>query len=358
MSHGALTSMRALAAVSALVWAAQLPVVGQTPAAAAKATAKTGTAAKAPFRTAWGDPDLQGVWNTATITELERPAQFAGKEFLTPDEARQHEMAVARGEVTPVGHVSHNLDAPPKGGSIGLYNDFWMEQGSRVVASRRTSLIVDPKDGKIPPLTPEVQKKLAALAEARSKRRPNETLEDVPTTSRCVLWTGGPPIIPTFYNNNYQIVQTPDHVAIRIEMPTDYRIIPLDGRPHLSPAVGQWHGSSRGRWEGSTLVVDTTNFRTNAATFGVPNGRNFSWPSENMHVIERFTRVDKDTIKYEFTIEDPTVFTRPWSAEVPMVTATDKIYEYACHEGNYYISNVFGAARAMERAAEEAAKKK
>jgi len=340
MSNRFIALLCATVAVVAGVSLGSVSVAGQ----AQTAAAKTGTA----FRTPWGAPDLQGTWDNGTITPLERPKQFEGKEFLTKEEAAKHEAEVGRGEVTPVGHVTHRLDAPGAGGAVGIYNDFWMEQGSKVVGSRRTSLIVDPPDGKMPPVTPEAKTRSDARAEARRKRGPADSWEDVSLQNRCLVWAAGIPHMPSFYNNYYQIVQTPEYVAIVSEMIHNVRIIPLDGRPHISENIRQWYGDSRGRWEGNTLVVDTANFTDKTLKFGA---------SENMRLVERFTRVDADTIKYEFTVNDPTTFTRPWSAEVPMLKINGRIYEYSCHEGNYALEGILAGSRAEEKAAAEAAKK-
>ena len=344
MRHRVVAFIGALAVACALVKLASVPLAAQSAATKAKVAAKAGPAPK----TLWGDPDLGGVWTNATITPLERPKQFEGKQVLTEEEAASHEAEVASGKVTPVGHVSHKLDAPGAGGAVGLYNDFWMEQGSKVVGDRRTSLIVDPPDGKIPALTPEAQKRAEARAEARRKRGPADSWEDVSIQNRCIVWSGGIPHLPSFYNNNYQIFQTRDHVAIVAEMIHNTRIIPLDGRPHLQQNVRQWFGDSRGHWEGNTLVVETTNLTDRTL---------FRGASENMRLTERFTRVDADTVKYEFTVNDPTTFTRPWSAEIPMVKTANFIYEYACHEGNYALEGILSGARADDRKAAEAPKK-
>ena len=327
----------ALAVAGALVELASGPIIAQSDAVKPTAAAKAGPALK----TQWGDPDLQGMWNNETLTPLERPKQFENKEFLTEAEAAAHEAEVISGEVTPAGQVSHTLDKPGTGGAVGLYNDFWMEQGKKVVPSRRTSLIVDPPDGKIP-LTPEAQKRAEVRAEARRNRGPAASWEDLSIQNRCILWSGGAPHLPSFYNNNYQILQTPDHVAFVAEMIHNTRIIPLDGRPHLTQDVRQYFGDSRGHWEGDTLVVETTNLTDKTL---------FRGATENMRIIERFTRVDVDNLKYEFTVNDPATFTRPWSAEVPMRKTDAYLYEYACHEGNYSLQGILSGARAAEREA-------
>jgi hypothetical protein len=218
----------------------------------------------------------------------------------------------------------------------GAYNELWFDRGDKVVPTRRTSLVVDPADGRVPPLTPAAQR--AAAERDKIARRPPEGPEDLPLLVRCLVWpTVGPPMLPTAYNNNYQILQGPGYVAILTEMIHDVRIIPLDGRPHIPANIRQWLGDSRGHWEGNTLVVDTTNFTDKT---------NFSGADENLHLVERFTRTDDRTILYEFTVDDPTAFTRPWRGEVPFTKAPGPIYEYACHEGNYSMENMLKGARA------------
>jgi hypothetical protein len=215
----------------------------------------------------------------------------------------------------------------------------------------RTSMIVDPPDGRIPPLTAEGQKRTAARAEARKRMgAATDAVQNQPLSVRCIIMDrAGPPMLAGAYNNNYQIVQVPGYVMILVEMIHDVRIIPLDGRPHLPQNVRQWMGSYVGRWEGETLVVETTNFTDKTA---------FRGSSENMRLTERFTRVDEDTIRYQFTVEDPSTWTRPWSAETSWKKTIGPLFEHACHEGNYGLHNILAGARADEkRAAEEAAKK-
>jgi hypothetical protein len=213
----------------------------------------------------------------------------------------------------------------------------------------RTSIVIDPRDGRIPALTPEARQ--AAAAQAAIQRRRPEGPEDFSLPVRCLLWpTAGPPMTPAGYNNNYQIFQTRDYVAIYTEMIHDTRIIPLDGRPHLPSTIRQWMGDSRGHWEGATLVVDTTNFSEKT---------HFRGADRNLHVIERFTRIDPETIQYRFTIDNPTAFTSSWTGEIAMSRASGPIYEYACHEGNYSLSTMLAGARAQEKAeAEDAAAKR
>lgn len=313
---------------SAVVLMMGLPAAAQT---------RTWSAPKTPD----GQPDLQGTWTNATITPLERPADLAGKEFLTSQEAAEYEKrALAAGN-------ADRRDLPPEA-DVGLaYNDFWYNRGTKIVGTRRTSLIVDPPDGKVPPLTPEAQQKQADLRSA-ARGHASDGPENRALTERCLLWpTAGPPMLPSFYNNNYQIVQGPGYVTILVEMIHDARIIPLDGRPHVSQNVRQWMGDSRGHWEGNTLVVDTTNFTDKTR---------FRGADAKLHLVERFTRVDADTIMYEFTVDDPTAFTRSWTAQIPMRRTESPVYEYACHEGNYAMAGMLAGARAEEKAAADAAK--
>ena len=288
------------------------------------------------LRTVDGQPDLQGIWNSATLTPLERPREFANKAFFTEDDAKAYEKRLL---------VEGNRDRRDGSSQVDVgraYNEAWFEHGSTVVASRRTSLIVDPPDGRIPPLTPEAQAKQKARDEFR-RVHVNDRAENEALPVRCILWgTAGPPMLPGPYNNNYQIFQNANYVAIAIEMIHDVRIIPLDGRPHLDKSIRQWMGDPRGHWEGDTLVVDTTNFTDKT---------NFRGADENLHLIERFTRVDANTILYRFTVDDPTAFTRPWTAEVPMVKTAGPLYEYACHEGNYAMTGILKGARAEEKRA-------
>jgi hypothetical protein len=286
--------------------------------------------------TADGQPDLQGVWGFATITPMERPADLAGKQFFTEKEAVEYEKQFLQR------NNRDRRDGPADADVSRAYNDFWWDSGTKIVPTRRTSLIIDPPDGRVPALTPAGQKRAAERAEAR-KLRPYEGPEDRPLAERCLVWgTAGPPITSSAYNNNIRIVQGRDYVAILNEMIHDVRIIPLDGRPHLPKNVRLWMGDSRGRWEGNTLVVDTTNFTDRT---------NFRGADENLHLIERFTRVSDGTLMYQFTVDNETAFTRSWTAELPMTRSQDPMYEYACHEGNYSLENVLAGARNEEKAA-------
>jgi hypothetical protein len=330
MKHRFFASTVARALTVVVVSLAAAPVAGQPrPAASKKWT---------PPRTPDGQPDLQGIWTNATITPFERPKELAGKEFFTEQEAAEYEKRI----VTEGNRDRRGSDADAD--LKGAYNELWFDRGAKVVPSRRTSLIVDPPDGKIPPLTPEAQKIAAAREEIA--RRPPEGPEDLPLLVRCLVWpTVGPPMLPTAYNNNYQILQSPGYVTILTEMIHDVRIIPLDGRPHIPENIRQWLGDSRGHWEGNTLVVDTTNFTGKT---------HFSDSDRNLHLIERFSRADANTILYQFTVDNPTAFTLPWKGEIPLTKAPGPIFEYACHEGNYSMENMLKGARAQEK---EAARK-
>jgi hypothetical protein len=291
-----------------------------------------------PRRTPWGDPDFEGIWTNATLTPLQRPPELAGKEFFTPEEAAQFQRT--RIEQT-------NADRPLPPGQVGAYNDAFFERGTSIVRSRRTSLVVDPPDGRIPALTSDAQKKV----EARQKREatsPADAPEDRWLTERCILFGATVPMLPEPYNNNYRIIQSPGYVTILVEMNHDARVIPLDGRPHLGDSVQQWTGDSRGRWEGTTLVVETTNLKFNhQSRFGVGYLNGLS--DERLRVVERFTMNDADTMTYRATIEDPTVFVRPWTVEMSMARTAGPLFEVACHEGNYGMANILSGHRAEER---------
>ena len=331
-----------LATVTAFVSLAPSSVSGQAPAGTARTKGKAKAAAPwTPPRTPWGEPELQGTWDFATITPLERPKDLAGKEVLTAEEAAEFERRTLQ---------QRNPDRRDGGAQADVgraYNEFWWDYGSKVVGTKRTSLVVDPPDGRVPPLTPEGQKR----ADARSavRQRPAAGPEDRNLWERCIMGgNAGPPMVPGPYNNIVQVFQTPGYVVILNEMINDARIVPLDGRPHLPPNIRQWRGDSRGRWEGNTLVVDTTNFGEET---------NFRGASAALHLVERFTRVAPDTLLYEFTVDDPRTWTRSWSAAIPMTKTEDQVFEYACHEGNYGMFNILAGARTEEKAAEDAGKK-
>ena len=330
---------RRLASIGIL--AAVAAVLGLLPAAAA------GQGWTAP-RTPWGEPDLQGVWDFRTVTPMERPDEFEGQEFLTAEEAAGLEQRA----------VENQVDRAPRAGDPGTYNQFWMDTGTNIIGTRRTSLIVDPPDGRIPALAPPAKKRQEELAAAREGvgadvPRPGGWVEDVPVSVRCIVgFNSGPPMYPAAYNNNMQLFQAPGYVAIYNEMGPASRIIPLDGRGHLAPQLRQWLGDSRGHWEGDTLVVETTNFLRETA-FGRYAGSvgRLGGSGPNVHLIERFTRVEDGTLLYEATVEDETTWVRPWTYAIPMRKSDQAVYEYACHEGNYGLENILaGALREAEAA--------
>ncbi len=322
-------------------------VATQAPAQGRAAAAPSAPARAKPWtmpRTSDGHPDLQGFWNNTTYVSLERPKDVT-KEFYTREEAVEamKRAAAAESEQTEPGTIADvHYD----------FTQFGLDRSQAPLAMNlRTSLIVDPVDGRLPPMTDDGRARAAARAEARRRAGgPTDAVQNQPLSVRCILMDrNGPPMLPGAYNNNYQIVQTPGYVMILVEMLHDVRLIPTDSRPHLPPNVRQWEGSYRGRWEGDTLVVETTNFTSKTAYQGA---------SENMRLTERFTRVDEDTILYRFTVDDPATWTRPWSAELPMRKAIGPLFEHACHEGNYGLYNTLAGARAEEKkAAEEAAAK-
>ena len=313
------------------VWTRWMASVGLLLILPGSAVAQPGGDATSVPRTPWGTPDLQGVWDFRTVTPLERPDELEGKEFLTDEEVAEFEQQLAAARV----------DRRPPEGSPGTYNQFWFDRGTSVVSDRRTSLIIDPPDGRIPPVTPEAQARLDAMREER--QRPAHGPEDRNVAERCILgFNAGPPMEPRAYNNNVQLFLTPDYVVLLNEMVHDVRIIPLDGRPHLSPNIRQWRGNSRGRWEGDALVVETTDFYYQTS-FSQRQGS-----TGDMYLVERFRRVDADTLLYEFTVDNAAPWTRSWTAAIPMTRSEEPIYEYACHERNYGMSGILAGARAEE----------
>jgi hypothetical protein len=345
-------SLGAVAAMLAAVLCAPTFVAAQAQSSAAAKTAtkpainkKAGTMPRTPD----GQPDLQGVWTNNSVTPLQRPKELGGKEYYTEAELAQLQqrerdrLALDDVEGEPPANHSGVEGAPAENvhydhAQFGLD---WLQ--SKVAWNRRTSLIVGP-EGTIPPLTPEARKRLAEIA-AKEKGHEFDGPENRPLAARCIARpSGGPPLLPTRYNSNLQIVQGPGYVAIEAEEIHDVRIVPTDGRPHIPKSIRQWMGDSVGHWEGNTLVVDTTNFTDLNPFLG----------AQNLHVIERITRTDEDTILYEFTVEDPGMWTRPWSGEVPIKKLSGQLYEYACHEANYGLANTLRGARVAE--AEAAAK--
>jgi len=298
-----------------------------------------------PPRTPDGKPDIEGTFTFSTITPLQRPEALAGKDVLTAAEAAAFEASENKRQNRDLFDPEKGAPslgyAPRSEGGVLSYNEFWYERGSQMTEDRRTSLIVDPPDGRIP---------FTAATRARNAQRAAnngtfaDSYEDRSLADRCILgFNSGPPMISGAYNNNVQIVQTPGYVVILNEMVHNARIIPTDGRPHGT--IPRWTGDSRGRWDGDTLVVETVNFRRETSLSG---------SSAATHLVERFTRVDPKTVRYEFTVTDPTTYTRPWTAMMPLRAIDELLFEYACHEGNYALRGILAGARAQEKA--EAAK--
>ena len=325
-------------------------------------------------RAADGRPDLSGTYNVATLTPLQRPEELGDKLTLTDEEAE----ALAKKEAAMVAKADEatnpDREAPAVGGSgfagdiavpeldfaageVGAYNWFWIDRGTgaiKIDGKWRTSIITDPENGRRPPLTPQAKKRADDRKLLRQENTgkawwieqgidpgPYDNPEVRPLAERCLLGfssTGGPPMLPALYNNMKQIVQTKDHVMILIEMVHDARIIRLNAE-HDPPEIRKWLGDSVGHWEGDTLVVDTTNFTDQPALGGA---------SRNLHVVERFARIDADTLRYQFTVDDPTVWTAPWSGEYIWPASTERVYEYACHEANYSFSGILRGARILE----------
>ena len=324
-------AVRAAAVVAAISLAA-VPVTGQT--------AETAGAWSAP-RTPWGAPDLQGIWTNATLTPMERPATLGDTAVLTTTQADEFEVRSAEDR------VANDRFIP---GVVGAYNQFWMDAGTTVVENLRTSLVVDPPDGRIP--WTEAGRARLESDTARYGVGPYDSWVDADTGERCL--TDGLPLVPLQgYNMNYHILQAPGWIAILNEMFHEWRVIPLDGRGPLPPAIGEWMGGGTARWEGDTLVIESSRFADRG---------HYLWRATwravrtGLHLVERFTRVDEQTIDYEFTMTDPEMFTRPWTALVPMTTdqasrgvTSGPMYEYACHEGNYGLLNMLRGARAQER---------
>ena len=339
-----------------IVALAAVPVAGQTPTAAkttaAPKTAKTWT----PPRTAWGDPDLQGLWPSTNVagTPFERPEQFAGRTLLTDEEfaARARDFAAAEERVKKGIEVGAELPPPANGDSGGgppHWGEGWLRKPTRL-----TSLVAEPADGKIPPMTPDGQRRAATQWHDSFGSGPWNAPEDLGPYDRCISRGVLGSMFPSAYNNGNQIVQGPGYVAIRNEMIHEARIIPVDGRPHLPNTMRSYMGDPRGHWEGDTLVVETTNLNGKVGARG--NGNNFPM-SEALRLVERFTRFDADTLQYEITIDDPKTWTRPWKVAYPLKQdPAYGMFEYACHEGNYGLRNILAGARATDEVAEAAAK--
>jgi hypothetical protein len=291
-------------------------------------------------RTPWGHPDFRGTWTNATLTPLQRPVELGDKEFYTPEE--REAFAQARRAAT-------TADRPLAPGEVGSYGDVFFERGTSGVKTGRTSLVIEPRNGRIPVLTPVAQQAVERRT-AHMAAHPADRPSDRWLTERCILFGATVPMLPEPYNNNYQIFQTPEHIVVLVEMNHDARIIPLDDAGPLSSAIAQWTGDSRGHFEGDTLIVETRNFKFNEQSrFGVGYLNGVS--DENLRVVERFARLGRDTIMYRATIEDPTVFASPWTVEIPFTPSSGPLFEVACHEGNLGLANILSGHRAEERAA-------
>ena len=319
------------------------------------ALGQTGASNAVP-RTAWGAPDLGGVWDYNSLTPLERPSEYEGREFLTDEEARQ----IIRQAVENAGVDQRATD--PKIDIEGAYNAFWTDHPTTLPPDRRTSLVIDPPDGRLPALTAAAQARedfwranrvppirAPLLLAFQAGDNPARTPEDFGLSERCIVgFSAGPPLNGGSYNSNLQVFQTPDHIVLFTEMVHQARIVPLDGRPHVSPVIRQWLGDARGYWDGDTLVVESRNFTPKRSSF-ITASTNAVGEGGALHLTERFTRIDGDTLHYEYTVNDPVTFTRPFTVS-QMLTSTDgPIFEYACHEGNYGLANALAGARAKER---------
>lgn len=352
MRHRSLSFPALLGAAAVILLA--MPVFGQNAPPAAKTSTQTW---KAP-RARDGHPDLEGIWTNKTITPLERPKSLGNKAFFTEQEAEAFTKTTLE-----------RTDKDKRGGGVrdvlNAYNAFWWDSGTKVLPNMRTSIVVDPPDGRIPPLTEHRQAELQESAEAikiRCQRPgcqiqnsgqpgPADTPQDLDLMTRCISFGTVVPMLPSAYNNDYQIVQSPGMVAIDTEMVHDVRRIPIDGSPHLPSNVREWTGDPRGHWEGDTLVVDSTNFTSE-------HGGRLRGADENLHITERFTRVGPETLLYQFTVDDPTAFTKSWSGEIPLTKIDGPVFEYACHEGNIGMRDILASAKADEKkAAAQAAKK-
>ena len=301
-------------------------------------------------RTPWGAPDLQGIWDFRTITPLERPEDLGDKAFLTVEEAAEAEAAEIQRNIDLWEAEARRTEA---GGNVGAYNNFWMDRGTNPIETRRTSLIVYPPNGRFPELS-EVGAQRAEARRAYMAEHPADSYTDRNTSDRCIVgFNAGPPITPLAYNQNMQLFQTPDLVVIYTEMVHTPRMVPLDGRAPLDPGIRLWSGDSRGRWEGNTLVVETANFNEKRQWIPLTSGGSGVTSTENMTLVERFTRLDDETLEYTFTVTDPETWASDWTASMPMRRTEFPLFEYACHEGNYSMEGILSGHRADERRAAE-----
>jgi hypothetical protein len=329
-----------------------------SPATIVPLAAQQGPGSGQPLRTADGQPDIQGVWDFRTLTPLQRPEDLADQTILTDEAAAAIEAEAAQRVVEADAPSEIRTEPLPVGGNVGGYNNFWFDRGAGVVDDRRTSLIVDPTDGRLPALVNGTSREGGSAADDTTPTRPVrfrvdgiglDGPEDRGLAERCLLgFNTGPPITPGGYNQNLQVFQSPGYVAILNEMVHDTRIVPLDGRPHLPGQMKQWMGDSRGSWEGDTLVVETLNFTDKTASFS-PNVRSAVGTGTTLRLTERFTRIDEDTLRYEYTVDDPETFARPFTAALQMKRGQAPLFEYACHEGNYGLQNILAGARVDEQ---------
>jgi len=328
MQYRILVSMGVVAVMAGLVSFFEIPVTAQTV-----------------QQTAWGQPDLRGIWDFRTITPLQRPEELGDKAFLTEEEAVSLEQEVVARNVSLANRAAERTTVADQvdrreDGSPGFYNNFWLDRGTGTVGTRRTSLIIDPPNGRLPALSTSGQQR-TDVRQMYREEHPADSWLDRTTSDRCLLgFNAGPPISPGGYNQNLQIFQTPDHVVLLTEMVHTTRVVPLDGRDRLSDDIQQWSGDSRGRWEGDTLIVETSNFN---------EGRRWRGTTSNLKLVERFTRVDADTLEYEYTVTDPDTWATPWTASIPLRRTDVPMYEYACHEGNHSMEGILAGHRADER---------
>jgi len=324
---------RLIGSIAVIATLVVVPSIGQTLLAQSRSTGKAAVP-----RTPDGKPDLQGAWSFANVTPFERPSELGEKTTLTEAEAQAlEEQAAARNK----GDEGRQRGTAADVGRA--YNDFWYDRGTRAASTRQTSIVVDPPNGRVPAVTAEAQERASTRAAARKQRGPADGPEDRSLGERCILgFNAGPPFAPSAYNNNIQITQTKDYVVVMTEMVHDARIVPLDGRKHLPTSVRPWYGDSRGHWEGDTLVVETTNFSDKNL---------YRNATPNLKLVEKFSRLDADTLIYEFTLNDPATWAVPWTGRVPLEKLDGAIYEYACHEGNLGMEGILKGTRADEAGA-------
>ena len=324
------------------------------------ALGQTGASDAVP-RTVWGAPDLSGVWDYNSLTPLERPSEYAGRAFLTEEEAARIVQQAVAGAGAELRQEDPRIDIE------SAYNSFWTDHPTTLSSDRRTSLIIDPPNGRLPALTAAAQARedfwranrvppirAPLLLAFQAGDNPARSPEDFGLSERCIVgFSAGPPLNGGSYNSNLQVFQTPDHIALFTEMVHQSRIVPLDGRPHVSQDIRQWLGDSRGHWDGDTLVVESRNFTPKRSSF-ITSATDAIGEGGALHLTERFTRIDGDTLRYEYTVNDPLTFTRPFTVSQMLRRTEGPIFEYACHEGNYGLPNALAGARVQEREMAEA----